>query len=278
LNLPATLPGGLQVDGRRHREAVLRPVSGAVTDHLRTAAGGLLPAELVSVLLWRCLARLGPWPEPTLDQVRLLAAGDRDALALQLHALTFGDRIDCVTSCPACGEPLDVELSASALVLSPYGDGWDSAVVAAAGREVRLRPPAGRDLEEAARVAAGDPAAGTRHLLGRCVTGLDGAPVGELAEEEADELAGRLAELDPQADLEIDMACPNCEAAIRLPFDPAGFLLRELAVEADVLYQEVHALALWYHWSERDILDLPARKRRLYLELLADAVPAGAGG
>jgi hypothetical protein len=107
--------------------------------------------------------------------------------------------------------------------------------------------------------------------------GPDGAPVDDLGDAEEAEVAARLAELDPQADLEIDMRCSVCGEELRLPFDPAGFLLRELAVEAEALYREVHALALYYHWSERDILELPVSRRRFYLELLADTVPtAGA--
>jgi hypothetical protein len=46
----------------------------------------------------------------------------------------------------------------------------------------------------------------------------------------------------------------------------------------DRLYQEVHVLALHYHWSERSILALPAAKRQRYLGLLASqfGTPDGA--
>jgi hypothetical protein len=37
----------------------------------------------------------------------------------------------------------------------------------------------------------------------------------------------------------------------------------------DRLFEEVHVLALQYHWPERDILALPRGKRRRYLALLA---------
>lgn len=36
----------------------------------------------------------------------------------------------------------------------------------------------------------------------------------------------------------------------------------------DRLYQEVHHLALHYHWSEAEILRLPRGKRQRYLGLL----------
>lgn len=43
----------------------------------------------------------------------------------------------------------------------------------------------------------------------------------------------------------------------------------------NVLYQEVHLMALHYHWSEADILRLPFSKRRRYLQLLAQHLGTG---
>ena len=38
-------------------------------------------------------------------------------------------------------------------------------------------------------------------------------------------------------------------------------------MNADTLYEELHRIALHYHWSERAILRLPTSKRRRYLRL-----------
>lgn len=40
-------------------------------------------------------------------------------------------------------------------------------------------------------------------------------------------------------------------------------------MSTDALYEEVHALALHYHWSESEILGLESTKRQRYLRLLA---------
>ena len=37
----------------------------------------------------------------------------------------------------------------------------------------------------------------------------------------------------------------------------------------EMLYEEIHVLALHYHWSEADLLGLPRTKRRRYLGLVA---------
>ena len=48
---------------------------------------------------------------------------------------------------------------------------------------------------------------------------------------------------------------------------PQFFFADQLA-GLDRLIQEVHVLALYYHWSESDILRLPRPKRQRYLALL----------
>jgi hypothetical protein len=50
------------------------------------------------------------------------------------------------------------------------------------------------------------------------------------------------------------------------------FFLQELDERAAQLTQEVHTLALHYHWSEREIMQMPRRRRTRYLELVSGAV------
>ena len=42
------------------------------------------------------------------------------------------------------------------------------------------------------------------------------------------------------------------------------------------LYEEVHIIAMRYHWSEADILRLSKRKRLIYLGIIARQFAAGA--
>src|SRR4051794_41510075 len=97
------MPGGVAaVDGRR-RDAALRPVVG-VDEAFLLDADALAPIERSTVLLARCLVRLGPWEAPHDEHVRELAAGDREALLLELRRLTLGDRLRLVLSWPALNE------------------------------------------------------------------------------------------------------------------------------------------------------------------------------
>ena len=84
-----------------------------------------------------------------------------------------------------------------------------------------------------------------------------------------------MAELDPQAEILLDLVCPACDAAFRTLLDIGDYFYRELQGRAGYLYQDVHLLALHYHWSEREILALSRRKRRLYLDLIGASVQEG---
>ena len=61
-----------------------------------------------------------------------------------------------------------------------------------------------------------------------------------------------------------------------LPFDVAAFLDGEMGARAARLLDEVHLLALSYHWSEAEILALPSDRRQDYLKriLTTSAVSA----
>jgi hypothetical protein len=269
-----TLPGGLEEEGIRYRDARVRPVDGTDLDAMRSTVGQL-PAERISALLARCVTRLGPREPPSQDDFWRLNVGDRDALTLTLRRAALGDTIDCVLTCPTCREPMDVELSASELLVPPYDHEPVRRLSGPSARpHTSVRAPTAGELEESARET--DPKAGTRRLLARCLMG-ERSQADEFDDEFESAVAALVAELDPQADLQLDMICPHCNAPLLVPFDPVSFLLRELDDRADALFQEVHALALRYHWSERDILKLPLAKRRLYLALLDESTqPAAA--
>src|SRR5215218_4514842 len=109
------MPGGVAVDGARRHDAALRPVVGADEAFLLDA-DALAPVERSSLLLARCLVRLGPWQPPGEEHVRELAVGDREALLLHLRRLTLGERLELVLSCPACDEALSLDLGVGDLL------------------------------------------------------------------------------------------------------------------------------------------------------------------
>lgn len=275
-----TLPGGFWRDGVHHREAELRPLTGEDEAFLLDAGASSPPARRTTLLLARCLARLGSWTEPVpIEAVRGLTVGDREALLLHLRSLSLGDRMQCVLRCPdpACGERMDLDLDVRDLLEPPYPHAapWHEESFEEAGRtwKVRFRLPTGADQEEAASLARTDVAAAAGLILRNCID----PPAEDLTPAVTESLGARMAELDPQAELALQLTCPACGRDFSTQLDAASYFFQELTGAAVGLWREVHRLALAYHWSEPEILRLTGRKRRLYLGLLAEAAGGEVG-
>jgi hypothetical protein len=268
-----TLPHGMLRDGERRRDALLRPPTGADEAVLVEELGGASAAARASMLLARCVARLGGSADVRLDDVRALVVGDREALLLQLRALAFGERVACVLDCPACEQRMELDLELSELLVEGYADASpEHSLTVGEGARVRFRLPTGADLEAAAEAV--DVEAGAALLLDRCLLG--GADAAGLGEAARDALEEELARLDPQAQVGLAAVCPACGEPVDATLDAGALLLDELAGSADGLFREVHALARHYHWSEGEILGLELPRRRRYLELLvADEIAEG---
>jgi hypothetical protein len=76
-----------------------------------------------------------------------------------------------------------------------------------------------------------------------------------------------MSDADPQADVELALACPSCGHQWPAAFDIASFLWKELHAWALRTLREVHTLARSYGWREDDVLALSGTRRQLYLEL-----------
>ncbi len=94
----------------------------------------------------------------------------------------------------------------------------------------------------------------------------------ELPRAAADAVAARMAELDPQAEVVLDMPCAICGHRFTVTVDAGELLARELADRADVLLHEIHLLALHYGWQESELLEMGTRRRRRYVAYLAEAI------
>ena len=245
-------------------------------------------AELASDLLERCVLCLAGGP-PTTDALRGLTIGDREALMLHLRAAAFGDRFVCVVACPRCEERMDVALSVQELLCAPYAEMPPRHEITVESEEQRwrvcFRLPTGADQEAAAQLDSVE--AGVRLLAERCVEVVapEGSSLAERSGERSvadltgaalDELSAAMVALDPQAEIRLRMTCPECEHEFTSLLDAGATVISELTQSVDQLLREVHAIALRYHWSERDILGLEVSRRRRYLRLLVETEePAG---
>jgi hypothetical protein len=137
----------------------------------------------------------------------------------------------------------------------------------AAGCRIRARPLDSRDLTHLRTGLSR--AEGRRLLLRQTVieawSGAERITAETLPAEAVNALAEKLAEADPAADLDFALDCPACGHAWVTTFDITAYFWRELAVMAQAMLEDVHALATAYGWSERDVLAMPKARRRYYL-------------
>lgn len=277
------LPAGIPSCHGWRRDAALRPLSGRDEMFLAEDGAVLAPAARASALLTRCLDRLGSCTAVTLDNVRALTVGDRDALLLHLRRLSLGDRMSLELVCPdhGCGERMDLDLRVSELLVSPYAQPAETHETILGPSDeayrVRFRLPTAGDQELAAERVADDAAAGMS-ILRRCVLTVSelasGAEISELPANIAADLSARMAALDPQAEIVLNLTCPDCGFSFRSELDIADYLFTELADRRRELYRQVHRLAFHYHWSEDAILGMSQSRRLLYLDALHDGLNA----
>jgi len=208
-------------------------------------------------------------PEASLQQLQQLSIGQRDAQLIEIREALYGEHLTCLVPCPQCGEQLEITLDTRqlrSLPASPAG----SHSLTVGDCEVQFRLPDSTDLLLLADLPD---AARARHtLLERCVrqAARNGEPLAaaDLPEEVVTGIASRMAELDPQADIQIALDCPNCARHWTTNFEISSYLWSEINAWAVRLLREVHRLARAYGWREADILALSPLRRQFYLELI----------
>jgi hypothetical protein len=168
-----------------------------------------------------------------------------------------------------CGEQLELNFNVADIRASSVSS-ESPLCVSQSGYELQLRLPNSLDLLS---VRKGSSVAEMRaRLFEQCVlSSVREGGAGEAKEipPEIVELAiERMGEADPQADVEVDLTCPDCRHVWQTGFDIVSYLWRELHTWALQLLREVHLLASSYGWGESDILSMSPQRRRRYLEML----------
>ncbi len=274
-----------------HRQVKLVPLSGREEEFL---AGNRKSesASLVTTVLSRCIQHVGAISPVSEEVARNLFVADRQYLLLKLREATFGDRVQATIFCPwpDCGEKVDIDFSTNDIPIreseekGPIYTMQLSPEAAFSGdhggkyREIAFRLPTGGDQEAISPLLSQNEAKALTMLLGRCIQAIGplNDPGNELIVSLSPmarmEIERGMETVAPKVELTMGANCPQCGREFALPFDLQEFFFGELRVSRDLLYREVHYLAYHYHWSEREIMEMPREKRRQYIEVLADEI------
>lgn len=220
-------------------------------------------------LTYRLLLLLAAaWPELAPQALAELSLGRRDGYLLTLREWTFGSNLASRAACPACGEALELNFQVADIRVEAATSGADndadtSLSLQVADYKLNFRLPNSLDL-----LALSEPANQRQQLLARCLSGAETHPPGELPDEVVAAVEAEMARVDPQADIQLALACPACGHCWNAPFDIGAFFWGEINHWALRTLRDVHLLASAYGWSETDILALSPWRRRFYLELI----------
>jgi hypothetical protein len=241
----------------------MRPLTAQELLELWESCHGQAPAERALALL------AGVYPEASWDALAALSIGQRDARLLALRERLWGPQMTALVICPDCGEQLELNLDTRVMLSYSQQDQPGEISLSIADFTMIIRLPTSLDVLAVA--AHADPETGGSLILQRCLLSAQqaGAPVNaaQLPPAVVEGLAQRMAEADPLADIQLDVACPTCAHRWRAAFDIVSFLWREIEAWARRMLNDVHTLAAAYGWCERDILDLGPMRRQFYLEM-----------
>jgi hypothetical protein len=207
-------------------------------------------------------------PQKSTEEWARVTVGQRDLQLLQFREKLFGPKIEATAVCPKCGSELELNFTARDLQLpaaKPYASNEHLKLVAG-DYEIDYRLPTTVDLLEVANgsgqavAALVDRCVEARHQGNRIQSDALPAPIIEL-------VGTNMAEADPYADIQIALDCAGCLHRWSMVFDVVSYLWDEIEDWAERLIRDVHSLAAAYGWSEREIVGMSARRRRLYLEL-----------
>ena len=222
-------------------------------------------------------------PDTTREALAELNIGRRDAQLLTLREWTFGPRVFSVSLCPNCGEQLAIgfdldEIRQHETAASQTAEASDVEQpvkcfsLQHCDYALSFRLLNSLDLDSIS--GQSDAAVSRRALFERCVLSAEhkgkAAKPAELPDELIAQLSTRMAQENPQADMQLALNCSSCGHKWQVLFDIVSFFWREIDEWAQRILREVHSLASAYGWTQTEILGLSPTRRQIYLELIAN--------
>lgn len=197
--------------------------------------------------------------------------GERTFRLLTLHARLFGQHIDLLSHCPACGAAAQFIADCIALAAQmPPPKRAAPHRIDIEGLDVTFRLPESADIAAASRQPDDD--AFVRRLLERCVLSCTQAgqevPSSEWPDAVVDALSQQIEALDPGASVSFALRCPQCATQWRAPLDCGQLVWQKVQMAAERLLLDIDVLARAYGWTEPEVLSLSAVRRAAYVQMV----------
>lgn len=204
--------------------------------------------------------------DPREQDPATLSIAERDRRLARLQRDMFGDAMPCVVHCPRCNAEQEFDLSAT-LLLDTLGDPPSAEIINHDGWDITLRALDSHDLAAAAQERGLHDA--SEILIRRAVVTATGAsgPVDfdALPVDVQNAVSERVGEREAAGDIALDLTCVACAENWTTGFDIAPYLWVEIDAAGRRLLVEIAALAGRFGWSEAELLQMSAARRRAYL-------------
>lgn len=237
--------GYIDEDGRLHRTATLRKMTGheeaLLADRKLRQNGG----RLVTELLANCLTRLGDVSVINRHFVSQLTSPDRNYLLMELRKITFGPELQTHYVCPSCNETIEQVQDLQELpVQRVNGEGPQPILVdledgyqdknGEVYTQMVFRLPNGIDEEKVAGLSRENASTGINSLLARCLVTLGDMPdnrrealgtrvLTDLTMSDRRRIERTFREDMPGVDMNVEVRCEYCGRKFQTALDLTGF-------------------------------------------------------
>ena len=258
------LPGGLLVDGQLCCDFGFKKITGSIEREILESSDKTdsLVSQVTDILNIT-LAHIAGMPVST-KLVCSLCSGDRQYLILQLQAIINPANSWLTARCGDCNELIQLQLIPGALPVMPAGKNFPATTAQLSIGEVSLRVPNGAD-EAALQLQPNDEKKRLNHLLKRLLSQADKTVnLNSLNKKDLDIIDQTLEAMMPQASTVISTNCPYCDSLQEINHDIYAWM----SEASHDIENDIHQLAINYHWSEKEILALPKTRRQHYIQLI----------
>ena len=221
--------------------------------------------------LAKSLMILGPaYPDSSFNDLASLSIGERDARLLDIREQLFGSTLQNEAECPACNKKVEWQTPIKAFKLQAFGldNSNQSLELTYDDHTFQFRLPNTTDLLSLAKglnvVSQAD------EIIQKCITDTsfpDFNP-STIKPELKDRIIQKMEESDPQADIKLNLVCPECKHDWVMTFDIVDYLWTEINYWAIEMIHDIYLLARNFGWTEKEILEMSRFRRNAYIQLI----------
>lgn len=199
------------------------------------------------------------------------------------RGLSVGKRLECLLAlaageervpfnfpfrCSGCEQELEIELTLDEIAeMQGEADRTEIVEVSIGKRPFLFRKPSGRDQEHWAGMTFRDEADAAWAMIGTLA--VDPEIADGLGAKELGLIDAAMDEADPLINFLCRIDCSECGSPNEFLIDLPAVALDRLSRLQRQLIVMVHKLASHYHWSEKEVFEVPHRRRKQYLDLIA---------